>query len=269
MPIPSSGPRPEMLDVLGNGVRLHYAHLAGEGPPALFIHGIGMDHRVWQALSRRVHPSFDLYMIDLRGHGGSNKPLHGYSIADYAADIEELLETLDVGPWIVAGSSLGGMVTAAIEAPPDVVSHRVLIDPPLTGGPVRDIATFRQILALKHRPVPELATFLAGSYPRAGTHLLRSMSEMWHQAADGVLLDPLANSEHYFDVDPALATCESPTLIVQADPDLGSVLSTAQARHALSLLPQGELVFIPGSGHAVHADKPVEFVSALTEFVFR
>lgn len=269
MPIPSPGPKPEMLDAMGNGVRLHYAHLAGVGPPALLIHGIGMDHRVWQALSRRLHPYFDLYMIDLRGHGGSDKPLHGYSVPDYAADIEELLEFLDVGLWIVVGSSLGGVVTAAIEAPPDVVSHRVLIDPPLTGGPVRDVASFREILALKHRPVQELAEYLAGSYPRAGTHLLRSMSEMWHQAADGVLLDPLANPEHYFDVEPALRASESPTLIVQADPDLGSVLSAAQACHVLSLLPQGESLFIPGSGHAVHADKPVEFVAALTEFVFR
>jgi non-heme chloroperoxidase len=247
-------------------VRLHYAEVEGPGRPMVMLHGIGMDWRVWQAISRRLAPSFHLYLLDLRGHGQSEKPPHGYSLAHYAVDVEEFLDALRLRNAVLVGSSLGGMVVACAELPVDIVSQRILVDPPITGGPVRDASMFEDILRLKHRPVEELGDYLAALNPGASQFLMTMMSEMWHEAADGVIEDMLAQREQYFDIDAALAGSDSPTLLMAADPDLGASLRPDQARRAARLLRHGELVTVRGAGHAIHATRPREFADLVHSF---
>jgi len=249
----------------GDG-RIHFAELAGNGPPLVLLHGIGMDWRVWQAVSRRLAPLFHLFMLDLRGHGQSAKPAHGYTLGHYAADVEDVLDHLGLDRVVLAGSSLGGMVAASVEAPPDLVSHYVLVDPPLTGGPIREAAVFRRILELKHQPPEALAGFLGGNNPGAELFLLRSMSKMWHEAADGVIQDILDRPADYYAIDANLRAIESPTLLMQADPAQGAVLTDTEAQRTLQLLRHGSLARVAGAGHAIHAHAPVQFVRLLTEF---
>jgi pimeloyl-ACP methyl ester carboxylesterase len=225
-----------------------------------------MDWHVWQAISRRLHRFFDLYLMDLRGHGESDKPGHGYSLAHYAADVEDLLEALHLQGVTMVGSSLGGMVAACVEAPVDIVTHRVLVDPPLTGGPIRDRDMFMEIRRLKHEPEEQLADYLGRFNPGAGRHYLQVMSHTWHLAADGVIDEMLAHPDDYYAVDGALRGIESPTLILQADHALGAVLTDAAAQHALAQIPRARLARIPGAGHAIHAYKPEEFVRQVHDF---
>jgi pimeloyl-ACP methyl ester carboxylesterase len=246
-------------------VRLHVAEVPGRRP-LLMLHGIGMDWRVWQAASRRLNPAFHLYLVDLRGHGESDKPEHGYSLGHYAADIEELLVRLGLQNAVLLGSSLGGMVAAATELPLDIVSHKILVDPPLTGGPVRDPETFATILELKRKSPEGLAAFLRRSNPGIGQFLAQTMAEMWQESSDAVIEDMLADRERYFTLDSSLSVTEQPTLIMQADPSRGGVLSDDQAERALRLLPHGTLTHLPGAGHAIHATNPAEFSALVTEF---
>ncbi|GAC1468736.1 MAG: alpha/beta hydrolase [Chloroflexota bacterium] len=260
-------PRFDHRDIPVNGLRLHYVEVEGSGPSLVLLHGIGMDWRVWQALSRRLKPFFHLYLLDLRGHGQSDKPERGYSLAHYAADVEEFIDHQRLEQATIIGSSLGAMVAVSVEAPTDIVSHRVLIDPPLTGGPVRDESTFETILRLKHGGVDSLTTYLAAANPGSGKYLLRTMAEMWLQASDGVITDMLDAPNTYFAVDHALRLDESPTLIVQADPQVGGVVSDEQVQRALQVLPHGSWHAFPGVGHAVHAFVPQELTRLVTEFV--
>lgn len=266
MPGPAALPDYRHRTVNASTVPIHVVDLPGQGAPLVLLHGIGMDWRVWQAISRRLHPYFHLYMLDLRGHGASGKPAHGYSLAEYAADVEDVIDTLKLHSVKLIGSSLGGMIAAAVEAPSDVVSHRILVDPPLTGGPIRDAAMFEEILRLKQQPLPRLAAFLGASNPGAGSFFLTAMSEMWHEAADGVITDMLAHPTEYYAIDAALTASDVPTLLMQGNPDRGGVLSSEEAGHALSLLPVGSLVTFPQAGHAIHAHCPVEFVETVLAF---
>ncbi len=246
-------------------VRLHLAEVPGDRP-MLMLHGIGMDWRVWQAISRRLAPAFHLYLVDLRGHGESDKPASGYSVGHYAADVEELVVRLGLREAVLVGSSLGGVVAAATELPVDMVSHKILVDPPLTSGPVADPDTLRTILDLKHRPSDQLAAFLAQSNPGVGQFLAGMMAEMWRASADGVIEAALADLQGYFAIDSALEATEQPVLLLQADRDRGQSLSDGNAERALRLLPRGTLVHVPGSGHAIHATNPAEFARLITDF---
>lgn len=246
---------------------IHYVEVASDGPPLVLVHGIGMDWRVWQAVARRLVPSFHLYAVDLRGHGDSGKPKHGYSLAHYAADLEDLLEALSLRAVTLVGSSLGGAVSAVVEAPLELVSHRVLVDPPLTLGPIRDAGMLRDILRLKHEPIEALARYLTVLNPGAGQYLMRTMSEMWHRASDGIIEEMLADATGYYKMERELRNIESPTLLLQADSAKGAVLADDDARRVLTLLRHGTKVMVTGAGHAIHAFKPAEFVSLVERFV--
>jgi N-formylmaleamate deformylase len=260
-------PEPVHLYPTAGNVRLHCVRVPSDERVALLIHGIGMDWRVWQAVSRRLHPLFDLYLVDLRGHGESDKPAHGYGLGHYAADIEDMITALELRDVTVVGSSLGGMVTAAIEAPVDVVGHRILVDPPMTGGPIRDAEMFQEILRLKREPVDRLAAYLAKFNPGFGKHYVNTMSETWHRCADAVIEEMLGAPDDYYAIDSALRGIESPTLVMQGDPELGAVLTDEQARRTVGLLPHGHLVSVPGAGHAIHAQKPVQFTALVQDFM--
>ncbi|GAC1474234.1 MAG: alpha/beta hydrolase [Chloroflexota bacterium] len=246
---------------------IHVAEAPGGQRPLIMLHGIGMDWRVWQGVSRRLRPHFHLFLLDLRGHGESEKPRRGYTLAHYAADVEDVIDSLGLSGVGLVGSSLGGMVAAAVEAPVDIVSRRVLVDPPITGGPIRDPEEFRTILRLKYRPKSELANYLRQTNPTLSPHLAGVMSEMWHATADGVIIEPLDDPESYFDIDGALAAIPSPTLLLRADPQMHPALTVTGAERALRLLPHAEERVVHGASHAIHGDKPDEFAHIVTAFM--
>ena len=93
-----------------NGSYIHYQQ-SGSGPPLVLVHGLMGSLADWQ---ERVVPllthQFSVLTFDLRGHGESDMPSAGYTSADMAADMEELLTQLDVEKADVVGHSFGGTV---------------------------------------------------------------------------------------------------------------------------------------------------------------
>lgn len=255
-----------------HGLDLHYVATDSDRPPMLLLHGIGMDWRVWQAISRRLAHHFHLYMPDLRGHGLSGKPASGYALADYAWDIELLLDQLGLQDVTLVGSSLGGMVTVVIEADVNVVARRVLVDPPLKrgAGPTRPL--FQEILEIKHKGRSEdqeqqlILNALRADNPNAGRLYLKYMAETWARAAPGVLREALSPAEDQDEIEAALSAIEVPTLIMRGNPARGSALKPRDAGRALQLLPRGTEEYFEGSGHAIHGSEPVKFVDAILRF---
>lgn len=89
-----------------DGIRLFYDDI-GQGRPLVLIHG-------WTFSGRFFHPNVSalaknarVVSIDLRGHGRSDKPNHGYRISRLAADLRDLLQELDLRDVTLLGWSLG------------------------------------------------------------------------------------------------------------------------------------------------------------------
>jgi pimeloyl-ACP methyl ester carboxylesterase len=81
--------------------------------PVVFVHGAWHGAWCWDEhflphFARHGYPS---YAFDLRGHGGSDGAdrLRRTRIADYVADLEQVVRDLDAEPVIV-GHSMGGVV---------------------------------------------------------------------------------------------------------------------------------------------------------------
>ncbi|MBV9058631.1 MAG: alpha/beta hydrolase [Pseudonocardiales bacterium] len=128
-----------MAEIIANGVRLHVQRLVPRdrpcrsGRPAIFIHGLGIDNlsSFYYTLANPVaRAGTEAIMYDLRGHGVSERPPNGYRVADFVADLEALLDALDLaGPVHLVGNSFGGAVALGFAvANPDRVASMVLIE---------------------------------------------------------------------------------------------------------------------------------------------
>lgn len=87
-------------------IRLHYEE-QGEGRPLVLIHGWTFSGRFFVRNVEALAERFRVITLDLRGHGNSDKPAHGYRIPRLARDLYDLLEALDLTDTTVLGWSLG------------------------------------------------------------------------------------------------------------------------------------------------------------------
>lgn len=86
---------------------------AGEGPPVVLLHGLSATRRnVVQGSRALVKRGYRLISYDARGHGASS-PAPRYEYPDFAADLEAVLEHLDLERAALVGSSMGAATTMA------------------------------------------------------------------------------------------------------------------------------------------------------------
>lgn len=264
-------------DVDACGVRLHVrrARLAGDVAvgPILLLHGLGVSGVVWQAFSRRLAPPTGRYAAitpDLRGHGASDAPPLGYEPADYARDLACLLEapgsTRQATPMPVLGHSLGALVALDLAAArPDLVSHAILVDPPLDGDlPNPDVL---RVYALRHGPPGALEEYLAGTNPGGGDLLARLLAGVFRQAADGPFKAILGATTGHPAAWAGAPGVRQPCLVVQGDPGRGGLLGDSAAEAFVARLPRGRRLKLAGATHAVHASHPADLATAVLQFL--
>lgn len=112
------------MDTVPDGGRLVWRHVevdgrdavygvAGDGPPVLFLHGWGLNHRSYRhALGRLARSGVRVYAPALPGFGGTGPlPADRFSLVGYAGWVAQFLDAVGVtGKVVVVGHSFGGGV---------------------------------------------------------------------------------------------------------------------------------------------------------------
>ncbi|MGW3652597.1 alpha/beta fold hydrolase [Streptomyces sp. NPDC000878] len=81
----------------------------GTGQPVVFSHGWPLNADTWDGQARLVADhGFRAVAHDRRGHGRSGQPWQGNHMDQYADDLAELIESLDLNDVILVGHSTGG-----------------------------------------------------------------------------------------------------------------------------------------------------------------
>jgi len=85
----------------------------GSGDPVVLIHGYPLNGSSWERQERELLAAgHRVIRYDRRGFGKSSQPTVGYDYDTFAADLNTLLEHLDVNKAVLAGFSMGtGEVT--------------------------------------------------------------------------------------------------------------------------------------------------------------
>ena len=85
----------------------------GAGQPVVLIHGYPLSGRAWdKQVPALLEAGYRVIAYDRRGFGKSSQPVVGYDYDTFAADLNTLLEYLDVRDAVLVGHSMGtGEVT--------------------------------------------------------------------------------------------------------------------------------------------------------------
>ena len=108
-------------------------HVVLEGPadgtPIVLLHGFAGSLRWFDRLAPLLSCDHRVIRIDLLGHGGSEKPLNGYSIPEQARLVQSALANLGVDGAKFVGHSMGGAVALSLaEQAPELVCGLAIMD---------------------------------------------------------------------------------------------------------------------------------------------
>ncbi|MBN1661617.1 MAG: alpha/beta hydrolase [Anaerolineae bacterium] len=88
----------------------------GQGEAIVFLHFSGANLMMWERVIPYFQDRYRLILVDLRGHGRSDRPETGYHVDDMARDVAEMMEQLELERAHIVGSSLGAEVGLALAA---------------------------------------------------------------------------------------------------------------------------------------------------------
>ncbi|KPX34087.1 MULTISPECIES: alpha/beta fold hydrolase [Pseudomonas syringae group] len=247
---------------------LHYEEY-GQGEPVLLLHGLGSSGEDWELQVPALARHYRVIVMDMRGHGRSDKPHGRYSIQAMSNDVEALIEHLRLQPVHLVGLSMGGMIgfQLAVDKPHLLKSLSIVNSAPQVK--IRSLAdlcqwarrwTLSRLVSMKTLG-KALGKLLFPSPEQA--ELRHKMAERWSRNDKRAYLasfDAIVG----WGVEDRLQRITCPTLIVAAGHDYTPVaLKEAYAKRIAS----ARLVVINDSRHATPLDQPEQFNSTLLEFI--
>jgi pimeloyl-ACP methyl ester carboxylesterase len=249
-----------------NGLRLRYLEWGRpEALPIVCVHGYTSSAEAFNAVARRLEDRAHLVAMDVRGHGESAwSPDGAYQYADQAGDLTALVDRLGIERFVLIGTSMGGIIAMAYASQhPQRLRGLVLNDigPDVEAGSTRitgmvgsrpaDFASLDEAMQYRRETSPITAARPLEDQEETARGVLRQRPDgRWAWKMDPAYIEqrvkrgaPVRPS-----LWPTLETLPCPTQVVWGtDSD---VLSEAQAKRMTAALPKGELVSVPGVGHA-------------------
>jgi N-formylmaleamate deformylase len=260
-----------------NGIRLHYRRTGGNKTPMILAHGLTGVSSSWSRLARVLEPTYDLIMVDARGHGLSDKPETGYTAEDNMKDLVGVIEALKLDRPIVIGHSMGAFTAGLVSAEyPDLVRAAILEDPvwrwPASpDGTPPDRQGFYENWRARLEDSKSLTTEKRYARTRRERPLwaaedhdayVQAIEQVSVQALDFILNE----TPSWLQQVPKITV---PTLLIYGNQALGSIVGPDVAAEAHRLNPLIEPVQIPTAGHSIRAERFEEYFAALREFLAR
>lgn len=99
-----------------NNTGIQIQDYQGDNPPVIFLHYGGGNLKTWRNAVPFFSNHYRAILIDLRGHGHSDRPKIGNNIDTMAEDVVAVMDYLKITTANIVGSSLGAEVGLSIAA---------------------------------------------------------------------------------------------------------------------------------------------------------
>lgn len=243
----------------------------GDGPLVLMIAGGMMDMDQWAPVADALPVHYRIVRYDQRGIGESDQPTEGYTVDHFAEDAISLIRTLDAGPAVLVGNSLGGTVAMGVAfAAPELVRGLVVCSTSAgPSGPPTPPETMQHMMRGAQLPVPQAAAAMmdilfATDFIDEHPDMLDAAVEKRSKGAPMIAtLGPL-QSVLIFDPIERLKLLEAPTLIMHGEED---VLVLPEHAQLLAHAAGAEAKLVPNAGHALVVEQSDAIAGELTSFL--
>jgi len=233
--------------------------------PIVLLPGLTFERRTWEPIVERLGDEVCSIAVDLPAHGDSaGAPC---DLADVAARVHELVESLGIEDPVVVGHSMSGAVAmiyaasypargaVSVDAPVNVAPFAELVqrlEPALRGpGFAQAFEPFQQSMGIERIPEPLRSDVLAAQQVRPDVVL-----GYWEQ-----LLSSRPERLQAW-VEQIAAAIRVPVLAL-----FGHRLPGDERDHLRRLVPGAQLEEWPGSGHFLHLAEADRFAARLRAFV--
>jgi pimeloyl-ACP methyl ester carboxylesterase len=260
-----------------NGLRLRYLEWGRpEALPVVCVHGYTSSAEAFNALARRIQDRAHIIAMDVRGHGESAWSADGaYQYSDQAGDLAALVDQLGIERFVLIGTSMGGIIAMVYASQyadqlrglvlndigPDVEAGSGRITG-LVGSRPADFTSLEEAMQYRREISPITAARRLEDQEETARGVLRQRPDgRWAWKMDPAYIEQRVKrgAPARPALWPTLETLPCPTQIIwSTDSD---VLSEAQAKRMAAALPNGELVSVPGVGHAPTLVEPPVLVA--------
>ncbi|WP_415949617.1 alpha/beta fold hydrolase [Streptomyces sp. KLOTTS4A1] len=250
----------------------------GHAPTVVFLHGAFIDSLASYYFTlgpQFADAGFDVVMYDLRGHGRSERPASGYTLEDFSADLDALLDALAVtGRVQLVGNSFGGTLALdfAVHHPERVAAVTVVESGPATQNWAASMSgALHQATATL--PEQEALDWFVAEYgalastrqgdARHDAHIAR----LGRKAARLIAATTISTDIHggRLLTDVQLKAIDCPVLLINGQDGLVG----GQTEHLAGLLQDCEVAVVPGQKHSVLVEASDEVGALALEWALR
>jgi pimeloyl-ACP methyl ester carboxylesterase len=228
-----------------NGIPLYY-EIYGEGEPMLLIHPNGGSIHSMAPQIEFFAKKYKVIAADSRGFGKSPIGEGKLTYESMTADLEALLEHLDIKKEIIIGWSDGGIIglLMAIDHPDRIAKLAVM------GANLNPEGVNEWALIWVGKQTQSLAKMREEN---PGSAELKDMAQV---------LDLMENQPHIPLAD--LAKITSPVLVMAGDKD---IIRTEHTLQIFEALPHAQMCIFPGATHQISHRDPETFNRTVDEFL--
>ena len=216
----------------------------GQGQPMVFLHGNGEDSSYFVHQISHFSKSYRVIAIDTRGHGQSPRGERPFAIKQFAEDLKDFLDAINIAKVVILGFSDGGNIALEFALKyPERVEKLILNGANLFPSGVKPLYQW---------PI-EVGYRIA--------KLFSNKSEKAKQNAE--MLGLMVNEPH---IDPSeLARLTMPVLVVAGTKDM---IKESHTRLIYKNLPNAQLAFVEGD-HFVANKNAEAFNKVVEDFLSR
>lgn len=244
-------------------IYFHEYKKGGEGqrPAVILLHGAGGTHLSWPYEIRRL-AGYHVFALDLPGHGKS-VGRGQQSIGGYAGTIKAWMDSLHLHRAVFIGHSMGSAIALilALDYPDQVIGFGVL------GGAPRlrvanDVLENCASSTTFHNAVEMIVARSFAS--QAPQRLVELAGERMLETRPSVLNGDMLACD-LFDETERISNIQQPALVLCGVED--QMTPMRQSQFLATALGKAKLVTIPGAGHMVMLEKPVEVAAHIRAFL--
>ncbi|MBQ0764311.1 alpha/beta fold hydrolase [Marinobacter psychrophilus] len=243
------------------------------GDTIVMVHGFGANKDNWTRMARELANKFNVYAIDLPGHGESSKPLDlGYRLDQQVAHLARILQALDIAEMHMMGNSMGGAITALYAATyPEQIKTAVLFDP--AGILEYESELFDLVVAGDNPLIPSkpgdfkrLMDFALEKKPFIPWPVLGVMEDqaLANQTVNEVIFTAIRDADLEPDFRTVIARIKAPVLVVWGKED--RVIDYRNGEVFVDIIPGARLEVLDGVGHVPMIEAPEESARLFLEF---
>jgi len=244
----------------------------GEGLPFILLHGFPLHGGIWDPIRPALVQVCRLITPDLRGFGESPAGDGGCVMADLAADVLALADSLGIERFVIGGHSMGGYVALAVAAaaPAKIAGLALLASRAgADDDAARDLRRAVGERLAAEGSGPWLDEFLPGMFGPTtlarAPRLLAEVRAMADRVSTRVLMAAQAGMAERPDHAAVLASLTVPVLILGGAED--ALIPALEIERDKRTAQHGRTVLIASAGHLPMLERPIATAEALAGFV--